>query len=601
MQGWHDMPFGAAVRPDGRIRFRLWAPAARHVSVSLEHPDVPRLLPMDALDDGWFELVTDRARVGSRYRYAIENAILVPDPAARFQPGDVHGASQVVDAGAYRWSDHDWRGRPWEDVVLYEIHVGTFTPAGTFRALVPRLAALADLGVTAIELMPVADFPGARNWGYDGVLPFAPDASYGRPEDLKALVDAAHVLGLMVFLDVVYNHFGPEGNALGRYAPAFFTDRHRTPWGDAINFDGPDSRVVRDFFLHNALYWLEEYHMDGLRLDAVHAIHDDSRPPILTELAHRVRQHAGARHTHLVLENDANAAHLLRAPGASYDAQWNDDWHHALHVLATGETDGYYEDYAHDTLHDVGRCLAEGLAYQGEPSPYRGGQGRGEPSAALPATAFVAFLQNHDQIGNRGFGERIGALAPERTVRALTELLLLAPSVPLLFMGQEWGSRRPFPFFCDFGPELAAAVTEGRRREFARFPAFQDPAVRARIPDPNAEETFRSATLDETEATRPHHREMLALHRELLALRAREIAPRLRGLTGNDSRYHVHPGPLLAVRWRLADDSTLSLLFNPGPATVREAPRPAGRVLYASDGASADLLPPWSVAWFLEP
>ncbi|HEX9111394.1 MAG TPA: malto-oligosyltrehalose trehalohydrolase, partial [Terriglobales bacterium] len=373
------MPFGAECRDDGSVRFRLWAPAARQVELSLASANRSRMrLPLDPCDKGWFELTTDAARPGTQYHFRIDDAQEVADPASRFQPRDVHGPSEVIDPGAFDWQDRDWHGRRWEEAVLYELHVGAFTPSGTFSAVGERLDYLADLGITAVELMPVADFPGRRNWGYDGVFPFAPDSNYGRPEDLKELVQSAHDRGLMVLLDVVYNHFGPEGNYLRSYAPQFFTDRHSTPWGDGINFDGLDSQVVRDFFIHNAVYWLTEYHFDGLRLDAVHAIIDDSTPHILTELADAVRSSVEPdRHVHLILENDLNQARYLhrteRCQPQAYAAQWNDDVHHALHVLITDERDGYYADYSQRPIDQLGRCLADGFAYQGEVSLYRNG------------------------------------------------------------------------------------------------------------------------------------------------------------------------------------------------------------------------------------
>ena len=350
MKRRYNMPFGAECREDGSVRFRLWAPAARQVDLCPTGPRGSVRFAMDHCDGGWFELITDAAKPGTQYHFRIDGEHEVPDPASRFQPRDVHGPSEVVDPFAFEWSDQTWRGRRWEEAVIYELHVGAFTPAGTFSAVGERLDYLADLGITAVELMPVADFPGKRNWGYDGVFPFAPDSIYGRPEDLKELVQSAHERGIMVFLDVVYNHFGPEGNYLRSYAPQFFTDRHRTPWGDGINFDGPESRAVRDFFIHNALYWLTEYHFDGLRLDAVHAIIDDSTSHILTELADAVRSSIEPdRHVHLILENDLNQARYLkrekRCQPKWYNAQWNDDIHHALHVLITGERDGYYSDY----------------------------------------------------------------------------------------------------------------------------------------------------------------------------------------------------------------------------------------------------------------
>jgi maltooligosyltrehalose trehalohydrolase len=607
------MPFGAEVQDDGSVRFALWAPAAGKVDLCLEQDAGHLPLPMTVLpapDAGWFTLTTSQAAAGSRYRFRIDGGQLVPDPASRRQPQDVHGPSEVVDPMAWHWADGAWHGRPWHEAVIYELHTGTFTPGGDFAGVCERLDHLAALGVTAVELMPVADFPGARNWGYDGVLPFAPDSRYGTPDALKRLVAAAHARGLMMFLDVVYNHFGPDGNYLHLYAPQFFTDRHHTPWGNAINFDGPRSRIVRDFFIHNALYWLEEYRFDGLRLDAVHAIFDQSEPDILTELAAAVRDGPGReRQIHLVLENDANEARYLARDGAgrprAYTAQWNDDLHHALHVIATGERGGYYADYAARPVHDLGRCLAEGFAYQGEPSPFRQAARRGEPSAQLPPAAFVSFLQNHDQIGNRAFGERLDTLAAEPALDALTVILLLAPPPPLLFMGQEWGALQPFLFFCDFDRDLARRVTRGRRAEFARFPQFSDAAARRRIPDPNASATFAASRLDWTDVTRPPHRERLDFHRQLLALRAREIAPRLCGMPGGRVRFRTRGNHELFVRWRLGDGSELSLVANLGADRGDGSEPPAGRLLHAYPGEHAFAqirqgLMPWSVGWYLD-
>src|SRR5579872_6769263 len=467
------MPFGAELRDDG-VRFRLWAPAAQRVELVLADAGA-RALDMPGCGGGWFELVTNAARAGSRYRYRINGELLVPDPASRFNPEDVQGPSMVVDPRAFAWSDADWRGRPWREAVVYELHTGTFSPEGTFAGIASRLDHLVELGITTLELMPIADFPGRRGWGYDGVLPFAPDSAYGTPDMLKALVDAAHRRGLAVMLDVVYNHFGPQGNYLHAYAPQFFTDRHHTPWGRAINFDGIESRTVRDFYIHNACYWLEEFHLDGLRFDAVHAICDDTTPDLLTEIAGTLRRGPGRdRPIYLVLENARNQARYLAAAGSAerFDAQWNDDEHHCLHVILTAERDGYYQDYAARPHALLCRCLAQGFAYQGERSAHEGAP-RGEPSGHLPPTAFVPFLQNHDQIGNRARGERLSAIVEsEAALRAAVAILLLAPSPPLLFMGEEWAASQPFPYFCDFGPELAEKVREGRRREFARFGAF---------------------------------------------------------------------------------------------------------------------------------
>src|SRR5690348_9270004 len=480
----HAMPFGAEVR-EGAVRFRLWAPAQRQVALLLESQPNERALPMTAAEDGWFELVTDAARAGDHYRYLLEDRNRVPDPASRFQPGDVHGSSEVIDPRAYEWRHPDWRGRPWREAVLYEAHVGAFSGTGDYEGLREKLDHLVDLGITALELMPLADFDGRRNWGYDGVLPFAPDSSYGRPGALKRLIDEAHGRGLMVLLDVVYNHFGPSGNWLDAYAPQFFTDRHHTPWGKAIDFAVGE---VRRFFIDNALYWFCEYRFDGLRLDAVDQIRDDGEPHILAELARTVRSRVADRHVHLILENDDNAAHYLtrrqttnnelpsfrrkpesilpsgeskmedapllrralRAIGFAdvrsgilppqsgfrrdgdqqpllYTAQWNDDFHHAAHVLAAGEREGYYADYQAAPAAALARALAEGFIYQGEHSAYRG-HSRGEPGATLPPLAFVDFLQNHDQIGNRAFGERLSRLAGNDAVEALTAIWLLAPA-----------------------------------------------------------------------------------------------------------------------------------------------------------------------------
>ena len=561
MKRAHPMPFGATKGPDG-VCFRLWAPGARRVDVGLDDADAMLWLPMTAGDDGWFELATPRAASGTRYRYRIDGEQAVPDPASRFNPDDVHGASEVVDANDFDWSDEDWTGRPWHEAALYELHVGTFSPAGTFRGVQERLDYLAELGITAIELMPLADFPGARNWGYDGVLPFAPDASYGTPDELKALIAAAHARGLMVLIDVVYNHFGPEGNYLHRVAPPFFTDCDRTPWGAALNFDGTGSRVVREFFIHNALYWLEEFHADGLRLDAVHAIADDSQPDFLTELAQAVHEGPGRhRHVHLVLENDRNEARRLardaRRNPRQFTAQWNDDFHHVVHHLLTGERRGYYADYRDEPLRLLGRCLAEGFAYQGDVSGYRQGTRRGERSDTLPPEAFVNFLQNHDQVGNRAFGERLHTLAPAGALRGALAILLLAPSPPLLFMGEEFGAATPFLYFCDFGPELAAAVRAGRRAEFAGFPPFDDEAAAQAIPDPGAQATAARSVLDWSSVAQDTHATWLALYRALLALRRARIVPLIPHVVAGAARYRIEDGRVLEVRWPLDDGRAL--------------------------------------------
>lgn len=602
MKHRHAMPFGCIGLDGGGVVFRLWAPAAAGVELCLQEGTSERRLMMNSIGQGWHVLDEASAGPGSRYSFRIDGGRKVPDPASRFNPDDVHGPSEVVEPLDFAWQDHAWHGRPWEEAVIYELHVGAFTPAGTFRAACERLDYLVELGITAVELMPVADFPGRRNWGYDGVLPFAPDATYGRPDDLKAFVQAAHARGLMVLLDVVYNHFGPDGNYLHLYAPDFFTERHRTPWGAAINFDGENSRVVRDFFIHNALYWLEEYRFDGLRLDAVHAILDDSAPHILEELAEAV--HAGPgkeRRIHLVLENDANQARYLarRGEGARwYAAQWNDDLHHASHVLLTGEADGYYADYADDPARHLARCLAEGFAWQGEPSSYRQGKKRGEPSGGLPPEAFVSFLQNHDQVGNRAFGERLAGLCDPGRLRAAVAAMLLSPQPPLLFMGEEFAAATPFLYFCDFAGELGEAVREGRRREFARFARFSDAATRAAILDPNATATFLASKLDWSCLEHAPHQGWHAFYQELLALRARHLAPRLSGTRALGSLI-LAPGSVRAA-WRLGDASTLTLFTNLGAETLAGVALPQAEPLFAWADGKGGCLAPASTLCYLE-
>ena len=606
----HFMPFGAQVLEGGKIRFRLWAPAARQVDVCLEQASGAAVLPMTPLARGWFETVTDQVEVNDRYRFRIDGDKPVPDPASRYNPEDVHGPSQVLDPGRFPWQDGNWRGRPWEEAVIYELHVGAFTPEGTFAAARERLDYLAELGITAIQLLPVADFPGSRNWGYDGVLPFAPDASYGHPDDFKAFIQAAHQRGLMVLLDVVYSHFGPEGGYLPLYAPDFFSERYRTPWGAAINFAGPDSRPVRDFFIHNALYWLEEFHLDGLRLDGAHAIWDDSQTHILAELAQAVRSGPGRRrHCHLLLQNSRNIAHWLAWQDAGgrrlYDAQWNEDSHHALHVLLTGEKEAYYGDYADRPLWYLGRSLSEGFAYQGEPSAWRGGEPRGEPSGHLPATAFVNFLQHHGQLGDRALGERLHQLTRPEPLQALIAVLLLAPAPPALFMGEEFAADQPFFYFCDFSPKLGRAVAAGRRKEFARFTAFRSPKVRARIPHPNEPAAFQRSQLDWSVLRQPPHMVWLDLYRRLLAIRRQEIIPRLPGIADERAHFELRGERGLLVRWVLGDGSVLSLLGNFGDKPLTGVETPPGAAIYLSNpaiaaGLARGRLPPWSAAWFIE-
>jgi malto-oligosyltrehalose trehalohydrolase len=581
MHRHHELPFGAEPLAAG-VRFRLWAPRANAVSLLLEEGS---RIPMDSEPGGWFRLTTAAARPGARYRYLVDGQAF-PDPGSRYQPEGVHGPSEVVDPEGYDWCDLGWRGRLWDEIVLYELHLGTFSNSGDFAGAVRHLDHIVELGATAVELMPIAEFPGRRDWGYDGVFLYAPASTYGRPEDLKRLVEACHARGLAILLDVVYNHFGPEGNYLPAIASDFFSDRHQTPWGAAIDFSRPCNRPVREFFLNNALYWLEEFHFDGLRFDAVHAIFDESEPDIISEIGQTIRRRIADRDIHLVLENDRNQARYLhradgRGPG--YEAQWNDDLHHVLHVLVTGDSSGYYADYAADPAIHLGRALAEGLAYQGEPSLFRGGGPRGEPSGELPPTAFVGFMQNHDQVGNHPFGTRIAARAKDAALHAGITIVLLSPQIPMLFMGEEWASVRPFAFFCDFEPGLRDSVREGRRREFTHFPEFQNAAERERIPDPNALSTFEMSRLDWAEPSQEPHARWLALYRRLLALRAQEIIPRLAGIPPFAGSYQVLGPRAVLVEWRLGDGSCLLLLANfgddavPVPGTFAE-----GRMVYSS-------------------
>jgi maltooligosyltrehalose trehalohydrolase len=595
----HAMPFGAMLDANG-VSFSLWAPTADAVKLVVDGRDVP----MPAAGEGWRRVHVADVGAGALYRFRLSDGLMVPDPASRHQPEDVNGPSEVIDPAAYDWSDGGWTGRAWEETVLYEVHVGTATAEGTFAALEARLEDLRDLGVTAIELMPVAEFPGERNWGYDGVLPYAPDAAYGRPEDLKRLVDKAHRLGLMMFLDVVYNHFGPSGNYLHAYAGTFFTERHPTPWGAGINVDGADATPVREFFIHNALYWLEEFHFDGLRFDAVHAIKDDGPRHFLDELAFRVRDAFPGRHVHLVLENEFNEARwLARSPDGRpvlHTAQWADDVHNAWHPLLTGESEGYYEDFADAPLCHLGRALAEGFAYQGDPSRHQGGRPRGERSAHLPPSAFVAFLQNHDQVGNRAFGERLSLLVPPNRLATAWGVFLLSPQIPLLFQGEDWGSKDPFLFFVDFErePDLAKAVRDGRRREFAHFAAFAEPGAELRIPDPTARDTFTRSKLDGSEAEREPHAAIREETRRLLAIRRTEIVPLLAsGFRGGE--FAVDEAGVLTVIWRF-DAATLRLHFNAGE-TSHELDALAGRAIWTSAGVSLPHLPSWSACFTVEP
>jgi maltooligosyltrehalose trehalohydrolase len=582
----NSQQFGARLTADG-ASFRLWAPAAKRVDLLLDKPH-----PMLGGEDGWFSADIAGVKAGSRYSFRIDDDIDVPDPGSAFQPDDVSGPSEVIDHAAYPWRARDWRGRPWHETVLIETHVGAFTEEGTYRAMVGRLDHLAETGITALELMPLADFAGKRNWGYDGVLWYAPDSAYGRPDDLKALIDEAHLRGLMVFLDVVYNHFGPEGNYLGRYAPSFFTAA-QTPWGSVIDYRVPQ---VRAFAIENALYWLDEYRFDGLRLDAVNTIAEPGGLSLLGDLSAAAGRLAAEsdRHIHLVLENGDNRVGLLdpgqEPPRGKYRAQWNDDYHHAWHVLLTGESQGYYGDYQRSPLDDIARALGSGFVYQGEPSAHLGGRLRGEPSGTLAPTAFVNFLQNHDQIGNRALGDRLESNASPQGIDAALAITLLAPAIPMLFMGAEWGSKTPFPFFCDFKGDLAEAVRNGRRREYAwAYAKYGD-----EVPDPLDASTFQSAVPDWDARHETAGQKRLALVRDLLAIRRQHIMPRLAGVAFGEAQ--AAGNGFLTASWRMGDGTTLRVGANLSDREIMHQPtRAAGALIWGDE--HRDVLPAWSVHW----
>lgn len=572
--------WGALMSDDGQARFRIWAPDAAHLALRAGGRD----RAMQPLGDGWHGLTCDDLPAGTAYGFVLPDGRMVPDPAARAQAGDVHGPSVLVDPHGWRWqSPH--QSRPWHEAVIYELHIGTFTPEGTFHAAITRLPHLAALGITAIEIMPVAQFPGMRSWGYDGVLPYAPHRAYGPPEAMKAFIDAAQGAGLMVLLDVVYNHFGPEGNYLPLYAASFFDEGRQTPWGAAIDFT---RAPVRQFFIENALYWLGEYRLDGLRLDAIDQIHDTSTPDVLQDLAIQARAHFPDRDLHLCTEDSRNLAHLhARDTGGRprlYTAEWNDDAHNAAHVIATGEVDGYYADFADDPVALFARALAQGFAWQGEISP-ASGTPRGQPSGHLPPVAFIDFLQNHDQIGNRALGERLITLTDPAMLRALGAILVLSPHIPLIFMGDEYGETRPFPFFVDVSDDLADAVRKGRAREFAGFGAY-----RGAVPDPLAPATFAAAQLDWARCASPDGQARLRWMRDLLHLRQSWIVPHLADTrAGGDVL--ACKGRALAVQWKLAG-AVLDLRANLGDSD-QPLPPARGALLHATGDR-----PPWA-AWYI--
>ncbi|HMF16751.1 MAG TPA: malto-oligosyltrehalose trehalohydrolase [Gemmataceae bacterium] len=537
-------------------RFRVWAPQARTVEVIVEGRGSHAL---QKAADGTFGSLVPGVSAGDRYRYRVDGKGPYPDPASRFQPEGVHGPSEIVDASRFEWSDASWGGISRDDLVIYELHVGTFTPAGTFAGAMERLPQLVELGVTALELMPVADFPGQRNWGYDGVDLFAPARCYGRPDNLRRLVDSAHRLGLAVLLDVVYNHLGPDGNYLGVYSPFYFSKRHKTAWGDGLNFDGEHSDMVRGFFIENALHWIHEYHLDGLRLDATHAMKDDGERHFLAELSARVHESVANRPVHLIAEDHRNRADMVKpqnAGGWGLDEVWADDFHHQVRRHLAGDRDGYYQDFSGSTA-DVAATIRQGWFYCGQHSVHRNKPRGTDPADVFPRQ-FVWCLQNHDQIGNRALGDRLHHQIDLAAYRAASALLLCSPATPLLFMGQEWAAGTPFLFFTDHHQELGRRVTEGRRREFKSFAAFADPKVRERIPDPQAAATFLKSKLNWAEAEQEPHGGIRRLYQALLHLRRTE--PALRNAERHSYAALAYGESAVVLLRRAADGPTMLLL-----------------------------------------
>ncbi|UEM06843.1 malto-oligosyltrehalose trehalohydrolase (plasmid) [Skermanella rosea] len=583
-------PVGAEPLPGDRVHFRVWAPKRRAVSVVLE-PSA-RSVPLEAEGGGYFSALVEGVPVGSRYRFRLDDeAPGFPDPASRFQPDGPHGPSQVVDPGSFAWTDVAWKGRPIAGQVVYELHVGTFTPAGTWDAAISELPRLAELGVTVLELMPLAEFPGRFGWGYDGVDLFAPTRLYGTPDDVRRFVDRAHALGLAVILDVVYNHFGPDGNYLRNFSDTWFTDRYENEWGEAINFDGPGSGPVREFFLANAAYWIDEFHMDGLRLDATQQIFDATRPHILSEIGRTVRAAAGGRATILIGENEPQHASMVQPAdqgGCGLDAIWNDDFHHAAMVALTGHAEAYYTDYR-GTPQEFVSAAKHGFLYQGQHYAWQK-QRRGMPAFGMPPHAAVVFLQNHDQVANSGRGLRIDRLTSPGRLRAMTALALLGPGTPMLFQGQEFAASSPFLYFADHADWLAPKVAEGRREFLSQFPSLATPAMQALLAPPGAEETFLGSKLDPAERDREPNARWYALHRDLLRLRREDAVFRTQRKGGMDGavlgreafclRFFGEGGDDRLMLVNLGRDLTLTVLPEPllAPPLGRE-----WRLLWSSE------------------
>lgn len=582
--------WGAVRLETGAVRFRLWASGQQQMTLRVEGHDYP----MQTAGDGWFDITLNDLPAMANYQYVLADGTALPDPASRAQQGDVHGPSQVVDPHSYVWQYPEWQGRPWEETVVYELHIGTFTPQGTFRSAISKLPYLAELGITQIEVMPVSQTGGNRNWGYDGVLLYAPHSAYGTPDDFKAFIDAAHGLGLSVVLDIVLNHFGPEGNYLPRLSPDFFHPDRMTPWGNGIAYD---LDPVRAFIIGLPLYWLSEYRLDGLRFDAIDHIEDSRQPHVLEEIATRIRETITDRPIHLTTEDSRNGIDLHprdeRGQPPLFTAEWNDDLHNALHVFATGETHAYYEDFADAPEVWLARALTEGFAYQGEVSPHSG-KPRGVNSRNQPPLAFVDFIQNHDQVGNRAQGERLITLAGAERTRVLLAMLLLSPHIPLLFMGEEYGETHPFLFFTDFHGDLARAVREGRAKEFAGHTGHDGEDV----PDPNALTTFTASQLDWQKLTSESGKSWLRFTRQLLLLRQQAIVPLLTGAQACQGKVlHTAPG-YIAVCWHFAQ-GTLSLALNVSDRTL-PAPELPGNTLFVWPEGAGALTPNSIIVCFAE-
>jgi maltooligosyltrehalose trehalohydrolase len=553
------LDLGAHVTYQG-VRFRVWAPMAS--SVSLRVIGEPDDIPMSQEPKGYFSAFLVNGKPGARYHYVLDGDRVRPDPVSRSQPDGVHGASEIIDSGLFKWEDQDWKGISLDEMILYEIHTGTFTNEGTFEAIIPFLDYLKnDLGITAIELMPVGQFPGERNWGYDGTYLYAPQNSYGGPYGLKSLVNACHQKGLAVLLDMVYNHLGPEGNYLGDYG-SYFTDRYKTPWGPAINFDGPESDEVRQFIINNALYWVTEYHMDGLRIDAIHGIFDFSAQHILYDIREAVHQQAKrlGRHIVVIAESDLNDVRVINPPskgGYGLDAQWNDDLHHCLHTLLTGERNGYYQDFGE--FNQFVKALREGFVYCGQYSPYRRRR-HGSSSKHLPPSKFVIFSQNHDQVGNRLKGDRLSTLASFEALKLAAGIILLSPNIPLLFMGEEYGEEAPFQYFINHSDhDLIEAVRKGRKEEFSAFQWSGE------IPDPQDEVTFLRSKINLDLRHEGKNRTLLQFYEALIKLR-KELFPRS-SLDEKSLRIEgLRRERAILIRWEYGQDRVMGLFnFNDKP------------------------------------